>query len=172
MKVSRGKPEQKAGNHPEVAASSLERGISPSLLKPQPSTNPIMKFRKMIVLAVAMGAAFSLPAQAQDAGKKGGGRGQMTPEARIQRIEEAVGSLTADQKSTITAIYNKLQSDMQAIPQEERREKGMALMQAAQKDVRAVLTAEQQKKFDEMPAPGRGGPGGPGGPGGGKKKGN
>ena len=131
-----------------------------------------MKFRKMIVLAVAMGAAFSLPAQAQDAGKKGGGRGQITPEARIQRIEEAVGSLTADQKSKITAIYNKLQSDMQAIPQEERREKGMALMQAAQKDVRAVLTAEQQKKFDEMPAPGRGGPGGPGGPGGGKKKGN
>ena len=128
-----------------------------------------MKFRKMIVLAVAMGAALSLPAYAQDAGKKGGGRGQMTPEARIQRIEEAVGSLSADQKSKITAIYGKLQSDMQAIPQEERREKGMALMQAAQKDVRAVLTAEQQKKFDEMPAPGRGGPGGPGG---GKKKGN
>jgi Spy/CpxP family protein refolding chaperone len=126
-----------------------------------------MKFRKMIVLAVAMGAAFSLPVQAQDAGKKGGGRGQMTPEARIQRIEEAVGSLTADQKSKITAIYNKLQSDMQAIPQEERREKMMPLMQAAQKDVRAVLTAEQQKKFDEMPQ-GRG----PGGPGGGKKKGN
>ena len=124
-----------------------------------------MKFRKMIVLAVAMGAAFALPAQAQDAGKKGG-RGQMTPEARIQRIEEAVGSLTAEQKSKITEIYTKLQSDMQAIPQEERREKGMALMQAAQKDVRAVLTAEQQKKFDEMPAPGRGGPGG------GKKKGN
>lgn len=122
-----------------------------------------MKFRKMLVLAVAMGAAFSLPAQAQDAGKKGG-RGQMTPEARIQRIEEAVGSLSADQKSKITAIYAKLQTDMQAIPQEERREKGMALMQAAQKDVRAVLTAEQQAKFDAMPAWG--------GPGGGKKKGN
>lgn len=123
-----------------------------------------MKFRKMLVLAVAMGAAFSLPAQAQDAGKKGGGRGQMSPEARIQRIEEAVGSLTADQKSKITAIYAKLQTDMQAIPQEERREKGMALMQAAQKDVRAALTSEQQAKFDAMPAWG--------GPGGGKKKGN
>lgn len=123
-----------------------------------------MKFRKMIVLAVALGAAFSLPVSAQEGGKKGGGRGQMSPEARIQRIEEAVGSLTADQKSKLTAIYAKLQSDMQAIPQEERREKGMALMQATQKEVRAVLTAEQQKKFDEMPAWG--------GPGGGKKKGN
>ena len=98
-------------------------------------------------------------------GKGGGGRGQMSPEQRLARIEEAVGTLTADQKSKITAIMDKSAKDMQAIPQEERREKGREIMMASQKEIRAVLTAEQQAKYDAMPM------GGPGGPGGGKKKG-
>ena len=50
-------------------------------------------------------------------------------------------------------------------PQEERRAKGREINDAMRKDVRAVLTADQQKAFDEkMPA------GGPGGGKGGKKK--
>ncbi len=71
----------------------------------------------------------------------------MTPEQQIERIEQAVGTLTADQKSKITAIIAKGREDMAAAPKEERKEKGMAL----QKNIRAVLTPEQQKKFDEMP---------------------
>jgi len=117
-----------------------------------------MKSVKIIISALALSMlAFVTTTSAQE--KKG--RGQMTPEQQITRLEEAVGSLTADQKAKITAIYEKAAKDMQAIPQEERREKGMAIRQASQKEVRAVLTAAQQAKFDAMPQ---------GGPGGGKKK--
>lgn len=108
------------------------------------------------VLALGLMASASM-LHAQDEGKKGKGRGQMSPEQRITAIETAVGTLTADQKTKITAILEKSAKDMAAIPQEERREKGREVMMAANKDIRAVLTAEQQAKFDAMPQGGRGG---------------
>ena len=74
----------------------------------------------------------------------------MTPEQQVSNLEQAVGSLTADQKSKITAIYSKAQEAQRAIPKEERKEKGAALMQKTRGEVRAVLTAEQQAKFDAM----------------------
>jgi Spy/CpxP family protein refolding chaperone len=101
------------------------------------------------------------PAEGGKKGGKGGGRGmQMSPEQQIARLEEAVGTLTADQKTKITAVYEKAAKDMQAVPQEERRAKMPEMMQATRKEVRALLTDEQAKKFDDMPMPGRGGPGG------------
>ena len=109
-----------------------------------------MKIRKFLVGAVAIGAMFSTSLlQAQD--QKKGGRGMPTPEQAIERLDQAVGPLAADQKTKLTAIYAKQAEKMQAIPQEERREKGMEIYQATRKEVRAVLTPEQQKKFDEMP---------------------
>jgi Spy/CpxP family protein refolding chaperone len=114
-----------------------------------------MKIRKFLLCAAAFGAMASVSVlNAQDQ-KKGRG-GMPTPEQRIERLEQAVGSLSADQKGKIKAIYAKSAEQMQAIPQDERREKMGPMMQAAQKEIRAVLTAEQQKKFDEM-AQGRGG---------------
>lgn len=121
-----------------------------------------MKSIKSILAVVTLSvAALVTTVSAQEKGK---GRGQMTPEQRIARIEEAVGSLTADQKTKITAILEKAAKDAQAVSQEDR-EKRMEIMQAANKEVRALLTPEQQTKFDAMPQGGRGG-------GGGKKKGN
>lgn len=121
-----------------------------------------MKISKFLALGATLGALFAVPtmqAQADGKGKGGGGGGgQMTAEARVERLDQAV-SLTAEQKAKITAIYKAQAAKMQAIPQEERREKGMALMQDTQKQVRAVLTAEQQAKFDAMPQ-GRGQGGG------------
>lgn len=117
-----------------------------------------MKFRKFLLCAVAVGAMASVPLLNAQEQKKG--RGMMSAEQRIEQIEQAVGSLTADQKAKIKAIYAKMAEKMQAIPQEERREKMGEIMQATRQEVRAVLTPEQQKKFDEMPAPGRGGSGG------------
>ena len=124
-----------------------------------------MNVRTFLLTALATAAiASTTTLQAQD-DKKGRGRGMMSPEQRIERLEQAVGSLTEDQKTKIKAIYAKSAEKMQALPQEERREKGMEIMEASRKEVRAVLTAEQQKKFDDMP---QGGPGG--GAGGGRKK--
>lgn len=121
-----------------------------------------MKSAKILLSVLALSAtAFVTTGIAQE--KKG--RGQMSTEQRVTRLEEAVGSLTADQKAKITAIYEKSAKEMQAIPQDERREKMGPIMMAAAKEVRAVLTAEQQAKFDAMPQGGKGGGGG-----GGKKK--
>ena len=97
------------------------------------------------------------------ADKRGGpGGGRMGPEQMKARLDEVV-TLTAEQKTKVTAIYKEQMAAMQAIPQEERREKMRESMTATREKVRAVLTPEQAKKFDDMPAPGRGGPGGPGG---------
>jgi Spy/CpxP family protein refolding chaperone len=114
-----------------------------------------MKIRKLLVGAAVVGVLFSTSLlQAQDQKKKegqGGGRGMPTAEQQIERIEQAVGTLSADQKTKLKAIYAKTAEKMQAIPQEERREKGMEVYQETRKQVRAVLTPEQQKKYDEMP---------------------
>jgi hypothetical protein len=120
-------------------------------------------FIKVILSVLALGLVSSVSMlHAQDDAKKGGGkgRGQMTPEQRIAQIETAVGTLSADQKTKITAILEKSAKDVMALSQEERREKGMEIRTAANKEIRALLTADQQKKFDDMP---QGGPGGKGG---------
>jgi len=114
-----------------------------------------MKKVKILISVLTLGVlAFVSTASAQEKGK---GRGQMTPEARITAIEEAVGSLTADQKTKLTAILEKSAKDMAAVPAEDRQTKGMELRAAANKEIRAVLTGDQQTKFDAMPQGGRGG---------------
>jgi hypothetical protein len=120
---------------------------------------------KFLITAIAFGLMASAPSlRAQDAQKKGG-RGGATPEQQIERLETAVGKLTEKQVTAIKAIYVKVAADMQALPQEDRRGgKGQDMRTAANKEVRALLTDEQAKKFDEMPQGGRGGGGG------GKKK--
>lgn len=129
---------------------------------------------KSLLTAAFVGLAV-LPAlsvaQPPAGGEKGGGgrRGGPTPEQQIARLEEGGVHLTADQKTKVTAIYTKAAADMQAVPQEERREKGQAIRAAADKEVRALLTPEQQTKFDALPPPARGGRG-PGGGGNGPKK--
>ncbi len=118
-----------------------------------------MNIRKFLVSAIAVGALASttlMHAQEEKKGKGGGGgRGGMgNPEQMVQRLDEAV-QLTAEQKTKITAIYAKSREKMQALPEDQRMEKGREIMAAVRTEVRAVLTAEQQKKFDEM-TPGRG----------------
>ena len=102
---------------------------------------------KVLLPVLALGVAgLVTTASAQE--KKGkGGRGGMT----IERVEEAVGALTAEQKTKIEAILAKSRDAMQAIPQEERMEKGREIQTKARADIRALLTAEQQTKFDAMP---------------------
>jgi Spy/CpxP family protein refolding chaperone len=126
-----------------------------------------MNLRKLLVCAVASIAMFStttlLQAQEGQKGKGGRGGGMMS----IERLEEAVGKLSADQKTKIEAVLAKQREAMQGmqnLSQEERQAKMREAGQKFRTEIRAILTAEQQKKFDEMPQ-GRGQGGG-----GGKKK--
>jgi len=117
---------------------------------------------KVLVTVLAFGVVTAAPALA--AQEKKGGRGGMNPEQQIERLETAVGTLSAEQKTKITAIYAKAADDRQALSAEERGTKGMEIMKSVRTKVRAVLTSDQQAKFDAMPQ------GGAGGKGGGKKK--
>ena len=74
-------------------------------------------------------------------------------------------TLTAEQQKKVDAIKADTQKQMQGLAREDMRTKGRELMQAEQTQVRAVLTADQQKVFDEnlKNMPQRGGPGGKGG---------
>jgi hypothetical protein len=117
-----------------------------------------MKFIKFLIPIVAIGLAALMPTmRAQDGGQKK--KGGMTAEARVAQIDEAVGGLTADQKTKITAIWTKVQTDVAALPQEERQAKGAEMRTAATTQTRALLTDAQKAKFDAMPAP-KGGGGG------------
>ena len=117
-----------------------------------------MNIRKFLCVVAITAVASTTTLQAQEEKKRGGrGGGMPTVEQRIERIEQAVGSLTEQQKTKIKAIYAKSAEKLQGLAQEDRREKGMEIYQAANKEIRAVLTPEQQKKFDAMPQGGRGG---------------
>jgi Spy/CpxP family protein refolding chaperone len=111
------------------------------------------------------------PAEGRKGGKGGGGRAAMfSPEERIAQIEKAVGTLTDDQKAKIKDIMAKQREEMQSMrgkgggggDREAARAKMQEMQKANRDQIRAVLTPEQQKKFDEMPADGgrRGGKGG------------
>jgi Spy/CpxP family protein refolding chaperone len=119
-----------------------------------------MNLRKLLVVAIAFAAVFSTSLlQAQDQKKgRGGGMG-MT----VERIEEAVGKLSAEQKTKIEDILAKVREQMQGLrgaSQEDRQAKMREIMQTSRTQIRAVLTPEQAKKYDEMATQGRGQGGG------------
>jgi Spy/CpxP family protein refolding chaperone len=115
-----------------------------------------MKLVKFLLTILAVGLMIMSPSlRAQDGGgqkKKGG----MSVEQQVAQIEEAVGTLTADQKSKIGAILTQVATDLQALPPEQRGGRAASLRAAARPQIRALLTPEQQAKYDAMPAPGGG----------------
>ncbi len=134
-----------------------------------------MKFRTILISSLALGMMSAIPAiQAQDekapaapapeqkpevqkAERKGPRGGWMSPEVRVAQIDKAVGGLTDDQKAKIKDIFTKAADQMKDLAPEDRREKGREIMQSTHEQVRAVLTADQQTKFDAMPQRGPGG---------------
>ena len=134
---------------------------------------------------------------AQDAGPKGkggqgqgqfrqgpGGQGKKGPGMRVGRMQQEVLAklnLTAAQKAKIEALNKKMQAEVQKLMQggdrEQMREKFRPLMEQHRKDLMAILTKEQQVKYEQLVKEarekmrqGRGGPGGQG-PAGGAGKG-
>ncbi len=102
---------------------------------------------------------------APDAGarpERTGRRGRwMDPAERLRHMTEVLG-LTDGQQAQMKAIFKDEMEKRRAIMEDEslapedRRAKMMALGQDMRTRLRALLTPEQQQKFDAMPRPGRG----------------
>ena len=124
----------------------------------------ILKYAARIgAVALCTAALSTVPMMAQG----GGGGMRMTSDQRVARIDQAV-TLTDDQKTKIKAIYDadaKKMQDMMAAQDPDMRTKMQAMRTDENKQIRALLTADQQTKFDAMPqGRGPGGGGGMGGP--------
>lgn len=110
---------------------------------------------RILSLALALGGA-SAVAQAQGGGGGGGGRGGMSMEDRKAKMFEGI-TLTADQKTkidTVMAQTAKKQQEMRASMQgggdRQAMMEQMRTLNADQtKEIKAVLTAEQQPIFDK-----------------------
>lgn len=103
-----------------------------------------------------------------------GGPGRMDPAQHMAMMQKRLG-LSDDQMSQVKAIFEDGKTKMDALRANtslapaDRRAQAMAMRQEQMTKVRAVLTPEQQTKFDAMQARmqerrGQGMMGGPGGP--------
>lgn len=136
----------------------------------------------LIVATLAIGGTVlaqggAKPGQGGAPGAPGQGGRQMrmrTPEERVERLSTEL-KLTADQKKKILAIYKaqapkqKALMDDKKMTREQKMEAFGKMRDEGTKKIKAILTKDQNKKFDEMRSRMRGGgPGGgrPGGPGG------
>ena len=99
--------------------------------------------KKIIVfaLAVLLGAG-TMSAQ------RGGGRQRMSVEDRVAQMTKEL-DLTADQQKKITAIYTESQSKRNS-GERPTREQMRAEFEKIDKQVTAVLTKTQQKKYEEL----------------------
>src|SRR5687767_9591453 len=111
-----------------------------------------MKLRTFAV-AAALLIAISGSALAQAPGKQKGqkrdkaGRGVQLANIPVQALDRLV-TLTADQKTKITAIQDKFEADAKALPKDpSSREKRRDLNRAATQQVMAVLTDAQKDKL-------------------------
>lgn len=90
----------------------------------------------------------------------GGGRGGWgggNPAETAERLAKQL-NLSSDQQTKIQGILEDQQKQREALMQdnsvapEDRRAKMMEMRKKTQSDIRAVLTPDQQKQFDEMQA--------------------
>jgi periplasmic protein CpxP/Spy len=100
------------------------------------------------VVALCSAALCTVPVMAQG----GGGRMQMTPEARVAAIDKAV-TLTDDQKTKITALMTadmKKMMDIRSSGEDmtTARPKMMAIRTDENTQIKAMLTDDQKPKFD------------------------
>ena len=123
------------------------------------------------VLGIALGMALSGFALAQNGGDQpqgpppqqqegmrrgpGGPGGRMNPEERLKRMTADL-NLTADQQAKIKTIMESEKTKMDALRDDTsvegdaKREKAMGIRKDTNSQIRAVLTADQQAKFDKQ----------------------
>jgi len=87
--------------------------------------------------------------------RRGGAWGPRDPAEMVKHLTQEL-NLTSDQQSKVLAILQDQQKQMQALRDdtttapEDRRAKFMELHKNTSSQIRAVLTDDQQKKFDDM----------------------
>jgi len=80
------------------------------------------------------------------------GGGAMQDAAAIASRVDKVVTLTDDQVAPVAAIYQKMADALAALSPDDRASgQGAAIWKAAKAEVRALLTPEQQQKFDANP---------------------
>jgi protein CpxP len=133
-----------------------------------------LRIAALALCTLAVGVV-SLHAQdtppAPPAGQQGGGGGgRMNPERQLEMMTQAL-SLTPDQVAQVKTIQadNRKETmalrDDTATPQDQKRDKMMAMRAASEAKIRAVLNADQKPKYDAMLARQRERMGGRGGDG-------
>jgi Spy/CpxP family protein refolding chaperone len=120
-----------------------------------------MKTLKHILLALAIGAGFSNATLLADPAAPAGEHAEKPDKKpRVSRVEKLNTelSLTEEQKIQVAAIYKeenaalKVISDDKALERAARIEKNKEIRAAHAAKVRALLTPEQQAKFDALTA--------------------
>lgn len=116
-----------------------------------------------LILTVALAAIPVLQAQSPETQVPTRERGPGGPGGRggpsLEMIAEELG-LSADQKAKLAPLMKHQAEQMQAIRQDEslsreqRMEKARGIREAGRKDIEAVLTPEQAKKFADLRARG------------------
>lgn len=106
--------------------------------------------RKLITLttaaALALGTAVTMNAHPVGKGGRGGHRKMMRIEHLTKELE-----LTEAQKAQVQPIVDQAKPQLRQIHQ-EAMEKSKAVMETAAAQIRPLLTAQQQTKFDGMRA--------------------
>jgi HlyD family secretion protein len=116
----------------------------------------------------AAGAAASTPAAAADPAAGGGGRqgggagGRPSPEQIRERLVKGLGLSDEQQKKLDPILADSRQQLMalQGLGEQERREQGRKVREAARARIREILTPEQRVKYDESTGGGEGRAGG------------
>ena len=106
-----------------------------------------------LVAALALGGLLALTnvASAQDAkDSKGGKKGRMTPEQRLETMSKEL-ELTDAQKPKVKAVIEDTAKKRQDLAPEERRgEKARALMDDETKKFKEILTPDQFAKYQKL----------------------
>jgi protein CpxP len=102
-------------------------------------------------------------------GGGGGGRAPQTPETQLERLKTQITGITDAQSTKLLAVYasaTKRTDSLRAALGDDMssyREKSAPITAARSAQIKAVLTADQQKAFDALPQGGGFGGGAPGG---------
>lgn len=85
----------------------------------------------------------------------GRGHGRFDPQKRTEMLTKQL-NLTSEQQPKVLDIFKSEQSQMEklhsdsSLSEEDRRSKMMDIRKATNDQIRALLTADQQKQWDEM----------------------